>query len=470
MLFAAEAEAVTRETVSLMLRRTLPNTMVAAVIVTIGLTTIALYWLARRTRRDRALLSFGVFAVLYGVRALADTEPVSLAVGLPEIFWRYLIAVITYAISLPILFLLIDIFPGWRKVLRGAAWFMGAFALLGLASDLLTRRPFSLTRANSALTLLALIAFLVALFRESRRSADVSALRAGLLIFSATIVFENSKELFAWRPALNLEPFGLLAFLVSFGRVLARRINQNSERLVELDKELEIARRIQKSILPREMPTGSNWDIAALYLPMTAVAGDFYEFLHIDDKRLGILIADVSGHGVPAALIASMVKVAIAGQRANAASPARVLSGMNATLSGHLQGQYVTAAYLYLDLETQKARYAAAAHPPLFCQHADSTIEAIEENGLMLGLFAQAPYTERELDLQPGDRFLLYTDGLTEAANHANEFYGDEQAKLMLAQTKRQTAADAVKQLGESVARWCPVAQDDLTIVLLAAS
>jgi sigma-B regulation protein RsbU (phosphoserine phosphatase) len=112
----------------------------------------------------------------------------------------------------------------------------------------------------------------------------------------------------------DAEPLGLLALLVSLGRVLAGRALQNEERLVELDKELEIARRIQTSILPQQMPGGPHWDIAARYLPMTAVAGDFYDFLVVDEDRLGILVADVSGHGVPAALIASMVKVAVASQ------------------------------------------------------------------------------------------------------------------------------------------------------------
>ena len=115
-------------------------------------------------------------------------------------------------------------------------------------------------------------------------------------------------------------------------------------------KELEIARQIQASILPDHMPRVTGLQIAVRYLPMTEVAGDFYDFLLVDDRRLGILIADVSGHGVPAALVASMVKIAIAAQAPHADDPAKVMNGLNSILAGKLHGQFVTAAYLYLDL------------------------------------------------------------------------------------------------------------------------
>jgi len=98
---------------------------------------------------------------------------------------------------------------------------------------------------------------------------------------------------------------------------------------------------------------------------MTAVAGDFYDFPLPGKNRLGIPIADVSGHGVPAALIAAMVKVAIAAQLPHADDPGRVLSGMNRVLCGNMQGQFVFAAYLFLDTENWLLRYAGAGHPPL---------------------------------------------------------------------------------------------------------
>ena len=111
------------------------------------------------------------------------------------------------------------------------------------------------------------------------------------------------------------------------------------QQLGEIQRELEVARNIQLSILPPEFPASTSFQVAARYVPMTSVAGDFYDFLETDSCRAGLLIADVSGHGIPAALIASMVKMAAISQRANAAHPAQLLNGMNAALCGATQGQ-----------------------------------------------------------------------------------------------------------------------------------
>ena len=129
-----------------------------------------------------------------------------------------------------------------------------------------------------------------------------------------------------------MEPLGSIVLIACLGAIAVRRAFKESERLLAIDKELSIARRIQSSILPAAMPKIAGLAVAARYEPMTAVAGDFYDFLEVGERRLGVLVADVSGHGVPAALIASMVKVAIAAQKPRADRPAAVLAGMNETL------------------------------------------------------------------------------------------------------------------------------------------
>lgn len=174
--------------------------------------------------------------------------------------------------------------------------------------------------------------------------------------------------------------------LCTVGYVSAVRTLRTEESWIAIRKQLEIARQIQLSILPREMPHTTALQVAAGYVPITAVAGDFYDFLIVDRDRVGILVADVSGHGVPAALIASMVKIAIAAQMPHADDPAQVLSGMNRTLCGKLQGQFVTAAYVFIDSAARKMRYAAAGHPAmLWYRCTDQSIRTVEENGLTQG-------------------------------------------------------------------------------------
>src|ERR1700733_3063332 len=141
---------------------------------------------------------------------------------------------------------------------------------------------------------------------------------------------------------------------------------QLAQQLLTIQNELETARQIQLSILPSEIPKIEGLDIAARYVPMTSVAGDFYDFIVVDEKHVGILVADVSGHGMPAALIASMLKIALSAQGAHAADPAKVLSGLNQVLCGKFQHHYVTAAYLFVDMEKRRLTYAGAGPPPFF--------------------------------------------------------------------------------------------------------
>jgi sigma-B regulation protein RsbU (phosphoserine phosphatase) len=247
---------------------------------------------------------------------------------------------------------------------------------------------------------------------------------------------------------------------------------QLSQQLLILNNELEMARKIQLSILPQTLPKLPRLDIAARYLPMTAVAGDFYDFINIDDKHLGILMADVSGHGLPSALIASMLQVALAGQLAHAAEPGEVLLGLNKALCGKFEENFVTAAYVYLDLEKKVMRYAGAGHPPIL-RYRSSTGKTAEimENGLVLGLVEEATYNAIELALEPGDRHVLYTDGIVEAANPAKELYGADRFMRLMEKNHALNAEQFADDLLAEIGSWTGQSddqgqQDDITLLL----
>ena len=242
--------------------------------------------------------------------------------------------------------------------------------------------------------------------------------------------------------------------------------------LLTIQKELETAREIQLSILPEEIPKIGGVDIAARYIPMTSVAGDFYDFIVVDEKHLGILVADVSGHGMPAALIASMLKIALAAQESHAADPAQLLLGLNQALCGKFQRHYVTAAYLFLDMLKGTLRYAGAGHPPLLLWSRSEGVRALEENGLFLGKFPQAAYSFVELPLKAGDWALLYTDGIPETTNPLQIEFGTDRFKHFL-ETERSTSADRfadrlLKELSQwSVRNSGEDSDDDVTLVAI---
>ena len=246
-----------------------------------------------------------------------------------------------------------------------------------------------------------------------------------------------------------------------------------ARQLLTIQNEMETARQIQLSILPREIPAIEGLDIAARYIPMTSVAGDFYDFILIDEQRIGILVADVSGHGMPAALISSMLKIALAAQTDCASDPARLLAGLNQALCGKFQGHFVTAAYVLVDTESQSLCYAGAGHPPLMVRD-NSAAETREfvENGLILGFFPDATYTAIEIPFREGDWSVLYTDGMVETTNASDEQFGVDRFKLFLQGNYDRSASQLVDGLLDELSRWSDTTsgcepEDDITLLAI---
>lgn len=255
--------------------------------------------------------------------------------------------------------------------------------------------------------------------------------------------------------------------------VLREAREQLARQLLDINNELEMAREIQLSILPHDIPKIKGLAIAARYIPMSLVAGDFYDFVIVDEKRLGILVADVSGHGLPAALIASMLKVALAAQSPHAFDPARVLSGLNQTLCGNFRNHFVTAAYAFVDTEKHSIKYAGAGHPPLLLWRESSRgASEVLENGLLLGLFPDAPYSVAEVYVEPGDKLVLYTDGILETRSPSKDEFGPELLKVFLESKHNLKADEFADSLLDELTGWSENRkgdgqEDDITLLVI---
>jgi sigma-B regulation protein RsbU (phosphoserine phosphatase) len=231
--------------------------------------------------------------------------------------------------------------------------------------------------------------------------------------------------------------------------------DQIARQLVEINTELEMARQIQLSILPSTTPKITGMDIVARYIPMTSVAGDFYDFIVVDERHVGILIADVSGHGLPAALIASMLQVALTAQARHVSEPGKVLAGLNQALCGKFQHNFVTAAYVYVDLEKNIMNYAGAGHPPLLLwRKSTGSASQLLENGLVMGQFEEATYDSLRVPIEAGDRFVLYTDGILETCNPAQEEFGTDRFMQFMETNNKLTAGPFADALLLELARW----------------
>ena len=246
-----------------------------------------------------------------------------------------------------------------------------------------------------------------------------------------------------------------------------------AQQLLAINNELELARQTQLSILPKDTPRLPGLEIAARYMPMSAVAGDFYDFVMVDEKHVGILIADVSGHGLSAALVASMLKSALPAQLPHASDPARVLSGLNQALFGKFEAHYVTAAYVFVDMANNTVSHAGAAHPPLLWWHAN-TQHASEclENGLMLGPFRDSTYSAMTFALEKGDEIILVTDGILEARDSSGDQFGMDRLRTTIESNHALSANAFADALLAGLSTWSettigPGQTDDITLIVL---
>ena len=452
-MFLADTQLTANEVLRVF-HRDEPFLFLGASFSTVGILSIA--FAAIRRRFDPLLVSLAIFALLYGQRLWMDAGLLRLTIP-PSDFFDRLSDIVDFLVPIPALwfFHAVGFVGRLGKPLTVALTVL--FSALVLATAMFGVHHLFHTVNNLAVIVLILTMMILLLRR--RADPDFAVLRVGLLTFGILAIYDNLIGRY------KIEPYGFAVLLASLGYVAARHTLKRDEELGEIHRELELARRIQHSLLPAAFPESRAFRVAARYVPMNSVAGDFYDFLVAGAARAGLLIADVSGHGVPAALIASMVKMAAVSQRAEAAHPATLLTGMNRALCGNTQGQYVTAACVHLDAGARELRYAAAGHPAMLLLRRGQVIE-IAENGLLLAAVDGIEYCECAVPIESGDRLLLYTDGVLEARNTAGEFFGEDSLSNVLMATATMPPPEAADEIIAQVQHWGRSQDDDLTVLI----
>jgi serine phosphatase RsbU (regulator of sigma subunit) len=269
------------------------------------------------------------------------------------------------------------------------------------------------------------------------------------------------------------ESIGFTIFVACLGVIAGRRFLATEHDLASLQSELATAQQIQRTILPLRLPEVTGLHLAARFRPTSAVAGDFYDFMQPAPFQLGLVVADASGHGVPAALIASMVKVAFKSQRDRASQPSRLLSEVNGALYGCFRHGFVTAAYAYVDAGSGDLLVASAGHPlPLLRSARHSTVRAVGGQGPILGRFVDAEFLEQRLLFELGDRLVIYTDGFTEARNGSGEPYGEDRLREFVSANGEMSAEEFCDSLLGEIDTWSrersdDLDEDDLTLVVV---
>jgi serine phosphatase RsbU (regulator of sigma subunit)/predicted ester cyclase len=239
-----------------------------------------------------------------------------------------------------------------------------------------------------------------------------------------------------------------------------------------IEQELQVARRIQRASLPKEVPELEGWEIHPIYRPAREVGGDFYDFFELQDGHLGIVVGDATGHGVPAALVMASARSMLRAVARASASPGDALRRVNDTLATDIPpNMFVTCFYAILDPDRGSLTYANAGHDLPYLHRGDGEAEELRATGMPLGLMPGMGYEEKQTILEAGEGALLYSDGLAEAHDPEGEMFGFPRLRELVAEHGEEGSLEEalLEELYSFVGEgW--EQEDDITLLTLRRS
>ncbi len=316
------------------------------------------------------------------------------------------------------------------------------------------------------------------------------ALSAFIALFIASAIHQGATLLLPWNAPYHVDAlllplagvllllWGLLALrtrdrVQDFDAIAPRFQRHISERQ-RLSRELEIARDVQMSFLPKSDPRIPGLDIASRCAPAMEVGGDYYDFIDHGDGKLGVAIGDVSGKGTQAAFYMTLTKGFLKALGRGTASPTRVLSELNRLFYENVErGHFISMIYAVFDMQAMRVTFARAGHTPLMRRNAEGPVEVVQSRGMALGFERGALFDsaieEITLDIRRGDVFVLYTDGYPEAMTRRREEFGEERLRSILQRQEGGSAAEILESMYRETRRFAGKAEqhDDMTMVVL---
>lgn len=250
--------------------------------------------------------------------------------------------------------------------------------------------------------------------------------------------------------------------------VARRQAAKDRDRLSGLHRELEVARTMQESLVPRTFPADPRFEACGSMTPAAQVGGDLYDLFALDENRIGVLIGDVSGKGIGAALYMAVARTVLRVTAGKGLGPRECLQEVNGYLCRERRtpATFLTCFYGILDLGTGRLTYCRAGHNPPY--HLNGSVQTLAEaGGLPLGIIAAAQHRNATVDLSPGDAVVLFTDGVTESMNPRRELYGEERLTATLSANAGVPVADLVRTVTSQASDFAAglPAADDMTVL-----
>jgi serine phosphatase RsbU (regulator of sigma subunit) len=482
------------------LRGDLVDIVIGAILFAFGCAALALSAF-RKKIKDRSLFYGGICCSIYGLRLLGNTGLIQASADLSPLFWSYLDAFITYLIMLPGLLFTEQFFgPGWKSSIRRMWQIQMVYTVGAIVIDSLLG-PRTAMGPNSFLVILGMAVItanglLLVLRKDASIGPGVKPALAGALFFVLMVVNTNlvDNHLVPWR--LSLEPLGMLVFVICLGYAVAQRyftkerellamtyeLRENAlraeaaeaqARAIESEnrrraQELEEARQLQLSMLPRSAPRLPHLEIAAHMKTATEVGGDYYDFHLAADGTLTVAIGDATGHGLKAGAVVTATKSLF---EAFAEQPdithifqqaSQALKRMN------LRSLFMAMAIVKID--HRRLLVSSAGMPPVLIYHAaNRSVEEIAIRGIPLGSMMNYQYKQQEAMISAGDVVVLMSDGFPERFNGRGEMLGYARGCEILKEFAEQSPEEIINHFvraGEAWAEGRPQ-DDDVTFVVL---
>lgn len=463
------------------------ETFFAPILLVLSIIFLGFYFLRKRE------IIFLNFSILLFSAALL--EGLNGFVGFSLSQFSYIVTPLTYInfafFPFALLLFLIGIFPPFFrnlfKILAGLHIIVFITSIVGNYENGISFLN-SEDDYNWVIVLEAVITILSSVYVLIKGNKNLRTITLGLLFIVIAGLHDILVDLELLPHSQRIIHFGFFMMLLLFGfyvfkhywqllhsinRMNAELRNKNKElqRLIQIDKDLALAHALQKSLLSSKYNEDDKIRIIGFSQNLESVGGDYFDHTKDSMGNWAILMADVSGHGISSAMVAAMSKMAFVGAGAYLQFPSRVFHSMNRHLVGKTKNLFITASYVFIDTELYTATFSNAGHPGFFLiRNSESEVIHLNVKGKPLGLFSHIPYAEDTVKLMPGDKILLYTDGIFDLLNDVGESFGEEKLKSLLWDNRYQKFQELAAIVQDSLFRFSSgwkYQMDDLSFLLV---
>lgn len=463
------------------------ETFFAPILLVLSIIFLGFYFLRKRE------IIFLNFSILLFSAALL--EGLNGFVGFSLSQFSYIVTPLTYInfafFPFALLLFLIGIFPPFfRNLFKILAGLHIIVFIISIVSNYENGISFlnSEDDYNWVIVLEAVITILSSVYVLIKGNKNLRTITLGLLFIVIAGLHDILVDLELLPHSQRIIHFGFFMMLLLFGfyvfkhywqllhsinRMNAELRNKNKElqRLIQIDKDLALAHALQKSLLSSKYNEDDRIRIIGFSQNLESVGGDYFDHTKDSMGNWAILMADVSGHGISSAMVAAMSKMAFVGAGAYLQFPSRVFHSMNRHLVGKTKNLFITASYVFIDTESYTATFSNAGHPGFFLiRNSESEVIHLNVKGKPLGLFSHIPYAEDTVKLMPGDKILLYTDGIFDLLNDVGESFGEEKLKSLLWDNRYQKFQELAAIVQDSLFRFSSgwkYQMDDLSFLLV---